>query len=162
MNPRERLISIRKERGATLIVALVMLLLVSLLAVGGMQGSILQGRMSTNAQDGAIAFQASEAALRQAEIQLLTAPGARQAAAGTVRLPEPWEWDGNAPAATGNGAVGIEVNSEPVYHLARLADICPIDPTKPCYERFLATSRAEGGSPDALSVLQSTVLLPPE
>ena len=33
------------QRGATLVVALFMLLLISLLAVGGMQGSIMQERM---------------------------------------------------------------------------------------------------------------------
>jgi len=53
------------QRGATLVVALFMLLLISLLAVGGMQGSIMQERMASNAHDGAMSFQASEAGLRQ-------------------------------------------------------------------------------------------------
>jgi len=60
-----------QQQGATLIVALVMLLLISLLAIGGMQGSIMQERMASNAHDGALSFQASEAALRQAEDDIL-------------------------------------------------------------------------------------------
>lgn len=151
-----------KQQGATLIVALVMLLLISLLAVGGMQSSILQERMSSNAHDGSIAFQASEAALRQAEADLINNLATRQTASGTARLAAPWDWDGNNPASSGTGNVGTQVNSEPVFHQARLADICPIDPTEPCFERFLVTSRGEGGSPDAIAVIQSTVLLPPE
>lgn len=152
----------KKERGATLIVALVMLLLISLLAVGGMESSILQERMASNAHDGSIAFQASEAALRQGETNLLNSVAARQAASGTARLGTPWDWDGANPAPAGTGNVGTQVNSEPVFHHARLADICPIDPTEPCFERFVITSRGEGGSADAIAVLQSTVLLPPE
>ncbi len=151
-----------RQRGATLIVALVMLLLISLLAVGGMQGSILQERMASNAHDGSIAFQASEAALRQAEADLINNLNARQTASGTARLTTPWAWDGANPAKSGDGNVGVQVNSEPVYHLARLADVCPIDPTEPCFERFLVTSRGEGGSAEAVVVIQSTVLLPPE
>ena len=155
-------IPIQSQRGATLIVALVMLLLISLLAVGGMQSSILQERMASNAHDGSIAFQASEAALRQAETDLLNTIATRQTASGTARLATPWDWDGINPAPSGAGNVGTQVNSEPVYHHARLADICPIDPTEPCFERFLVTSRGEGGSADAVAVIQSTVLLPPE
>jgi len=150
------------QRGATLIVALVMLLLISLLAMGGMQSSILQERMASNAHDGSIAFQASEAALRQAETDLLNTLATRQAASGTARLVSPWDWDGVAPAPSGTGNVGVQVSAEPQFHQARLADICPIDPTEPCFERFLVTSRGVGGSPDALAVIQSTVLLPPE
>lgn len=148
--------------GATLIVVLVMLLLISILAVGGMQGSILQERMASNAQDQAISFQASETALRQGENNLLNSLNARQSAQVEDRLTTPWNWDGNAPAASGSGVVGIQVSAEPVFHQAWLADVCSIDPTQPCFERFTVTSRGQGGSVQAISVLQSTVLLPPE
>ena len=159
MNPR---LSMSSQRGATLIVALVMLLLISLLAMGGMQSSILQERMASNAHDGSIAFQASEAALRQAEANLMNDLATRQAAFGTARLGAPWDWDGVNPAPAGVGNVGTQVSAEPLFHMARLADVCPIDPTEPCFERFQVTSRGVGGSPDAIAVIQSTVLLPPE
>ena len=58
------------ERGSTLIVALVMLLLISLIAVGSMQDTILQERMTSNTEDRAMAFESAEAALREGEQQL--------------------------------------------------------------------------------------------
>jgi len=150
------------QRGATLVVALFMLLLISLLAVGGMQGSIMQERMASNAHDGAMSFQASEAGLRQGEADLIGSLASRQTAFATNRLNTPWNWDGNNPAAAGTGNAGADVSAQPVYHQARLADVCPIEPGQPCFERFEVTSRGQGGSPNAISVVQSTVLLPPE
>ena len=152
----------RHQKGATSIVALVMLLLISLLAVGGMQGSIMQERMASNAHDEAISFQASEAGLRQGETDLLGTLATRQAAFNRDRIDTPWGWDGADPIASGTGNAGDNVSAQPVYHQARLADVCPIEPGQPCFERFEVTSRGQGGSPDAISVLQSTVLLPPQ
>ena len=148
-----------RQRGATLIVALVMLLLISLLAIGGMQGSVMQERMASNAHDSAISFQASEAALRQSENDILNTPGTRVTAFSEAMLDSPWEWDGNNPARSGTGVAGPDVSAQPA---SRLADVCPIEPGQPCFERYLATSRAQGGSDEAVTVLQSTVLLPPE
>jgi type IV pilus assembly protein PilX len=141
-----------------------MLLLISLLAVGGMQGSILQERMASNSQDQAISFQSAETALRQGEDDLMDTdtPNVRQTAWLADPLPSPWAWDGNNPAASGTGDAGGQVNAEPVFHQARLVDVCSFDPTQPCFERFTVTSRAQGGSDQAISVLQTTVLLPPE
>jgi len=139
-----------------------MLLLISLLAVGGMQGSIMQERMASNAHDEAISFQASEAGLRQGETDLIGTLATRQAAFNRDRITAPWAWGGTNPAASGTGDAGSNVSAQPVYHQARLADVCPIEPGQPCFERFEVTSRGQGGSPDAISVLQSTVLLPPQ
>lgn len=152
----------RAERGASLIVALVMLTLISLLAVGGMQGSILQERMASNAQDGAISFQASEAGLRQAEGDILNNLGTRQSAYNEALIGDPWDWDGANPARSGTGDAGTNVSAQPVYHLARLADVCPEEHGQPCFERYRVTVRGQGGSNEAITILQSTVLLPPE
>lgn len=149
------------QRGATLIIALVMLLLISLLAIGGMQGSLMQERMASNAHDSAISFQASETALRQGENDILNTLATRMTAFGKAQLNNPREWDGNNPARSGTGNAGPDVSAQPAYHLARLADVCPIEPGQPCFERYLTTSRAQGGSDEAVTVLQTTVLLPP-
>lgn len=152
----------RRQEGATLIVALVMLLLISLLAIGGMQSSALQERMASNAHDGAISFQAAEAALRQGEHDIMNTLATRQAAYTEGLIDAPWNWDGSNPAASGTGDAGPNVSAQPVYHLARLADVCPIEPGQPCFERYSAITRGQGGSSDAVTVLQSTVLLAPE
>lgn len=154
---------LQHQQGATLIVALVMLLLISLLAIGGMQGSILQERMASNSHDGAISFQATEAALRQGENDILNSLATRQTAYGEGFIDSPWNWDGsNNPKASGTGSAGPGVSAQPVYHLAHLADVCPIEPGQPCFERYLTTARGQGGSDEAITVLQSTVLLAPQ
>lgn len=56
-----------RQRGSVLLVSLIMLLLITLVAVGGMQGTILQERMTGNLRDRDLAFQSAEAALREAE-----------------------------------------------------------------------------------------------
>lgn len=55
------------QKGAVLIVGLIMLLVMTLISVSSMSGSVLEERMSTNFKDRQIAFQAAEAALRQGE-----------------------------------------------------------------------------------------------
>lgn len=158
----------RHQQGATLIIALVMLLLISLLAIGGMQGSILQERMSSNAHDGAISFQATEAALRQAEADLMGSIASRAAAetiAPLVTLVTPADWDGANPAPAGVGDAGGNVSAQPVYHHAKLSEVFPSGAETGgggVFERFEVTSRGQGGTNEAITVLQSTVLLPPQ
>lgn len=60
----------RRERGIVLLVGLVVLVVLSLLAVGSMRATTLEERMSHNSQDRQIAFQVAEAALREAELTL--------------------------------------------------------------------------------------------
>jgi type IV pilus assembly protein PilX len=63
-----------RQQGSVLLVSLIMLLLLTLVAVGGMQGTILQERMTGNLRDRDLAFQAAEAALREAEGFIRTNP----------------------------------------------------------------------------------------
>ncbi len=55
------------QRGAVLIVALIMLLLLTIIGISSMRGTTLQERMAGNLRDDSLAFQASEAAMRQGE-----------------------------------------------------------------------------------------------
>lgn len=61
----------RSVRGATLIVALVLLIVVTLLGVASLRGVILQEKMAANQYDRSLAFQAAEAALRAGEAAAL-------------------------------------------------------------------------------------------
>lgn len=58
------------QRGATLIVALIMLLLIAIIGVASMQSTTMQERMAGNMRDQNIAFQAAEAGLRDREAWL--------------------------------------------------------------------------------------------
>jgi type IV pilus assembly protein PilX len=60
-------IQIKPQRGMILIVALVMVVLMSVVAVASIRGSGLQEAMSGSMRDRNIAFQGAEAALRNAE-----------------------------------------------------------------------------------------------
>jgi Tfp pilus assembly protein PilX len=56
----------RGQKGAVLIVGLVILLVVTMIGVGGQQSTVLQERMAGNMRQNNIAFQAAEAALQAA------------------------------------------------------------------------------------------------
>lgn len=62
--------AIRRQRGAVLYVALVMLILMALIGVVGMQVTGLQERMSANYRSTNVAFQNAESAARDAEYYL--------------------------------------------------------------------------------------------
>ena len=62
-----RSLVIRTQRGVVLIISLIFLLVLTLMGVAAMQGTTMQERMAGNSQDRNVAFQAAEAALRDAE-----------------------------------------------------------------------------------------------
>jgi len=64
----------RKQRGALLVVCMLLLLVLTILAIGASQTTRLQERMAGNTRDIDMAFQASEAGLRAAENYLATTP----------------------------------------------------------------------------------------
>jgi len=59
-------VSMRGQRGAILILALVMLIAIMLLGISGIRGTSLQVRMGAGLYDRQIAFQAAESAMRDA------------------------------------------------------------------------------------------------
>ena len=65
--------SIQRQRGAALIVSLILLLVMTLLGVSAMQTNMLEEKMAGNFRDRDLAFQAAEAALRYAENEILKA-----------------------------------------------------------------------------------------
>ena len=63
----------RQQRGATLVVSMIMLLMLTLIGVAGMRDTMLQEKMAGNLRDRELALQAAEAALRQGEAAAKTA-----------------------------------------------------------------------------------------
>ena len=63
------------QRGATLIVALLFLILITILGISSVSSITLEEKMAGNSRDQQIAFQAAESALRDAEIDLETGIG---------------------------------------------------------------------------------------
>ncbi len=63
-----------RQRGVALLIVLILLLVMTLLGLASLRGSLMEERMSAGLYDRSLGFQASEAALREAEA-LLAAGG---------------------------------------------------------------------------------------
>ncbi|GAA0850670.1 hypothetical protein GCM10009113_32630 [Marinobacter szutsaonensis] len=59
-----------KQRGAALILSLLLLLVLTLLAISSMQGSIMQEKMVSGAREGMVSLEIAESGLRDAEVRL--------------------------------------------------------------------------------------------
>ena len=64
----------RRQRGVALSVVLILLVIMTLLALAGMRGTLLEEKMSGNVLDRELQFQAAEAALRVGEADASTRP----------------------------------------------------------------------------------------
>ena len=65
--PPNRAPAAAHQRGISIMVSLVLLVVVTLIALGSMRGVVMQARMSGASHDRSLSFQAAEAALREAE-----------------------------------------------------------------------------------------------
>lgn len=85
--------AIARQRGATLVVVLILLLLMTLLGLASLRSTILEERMTSNLLDRSLAFQVAEAGLREAEATLTpnptTIPTSGCDAAGLCARPVP-------------------------------------------------------------------------
>ncbi|MEO8001076.1 MAG: pilus assembly protein [Arenimonas sp.] len=66
--------SLRNQKGVSLLIVLLLLLIMTLLGIAGLRSTIMEEKMSSNLLDRSIGFQAAEAALREAEVVAATAP----------------------------------------------------------------------------------------
>jgi len=118
-----------KQRGAALIVSLIILLVMTLIGVTSMQTTVMQEKMAGNSRDLSTAFQAAEAAARAGEVWL----------AGLTAMPDPTIcapisgacalWNANEGATalfTTTGASGYTDNG--LWASARSATL-PLSPT---------------------------------
>lgn len=162
----------KKNQGVTLVIALVMLLLLTIIGFAAMQSSVFHEKISSNVRDVELSFQAAETALKEAEnwLTALTvepAPTATCAAQPCVlttdptRMPETRDqtwWANNsasAPALTG-------VKTPPRY-IIEYSRYVPDDitigygyiPLGTTYYRV--TVVGTGASDEAITILQSTV-----
>lgn len=137
-----------------------------------MRGTSQQERMAGNVRDRNLAFQAAETSLRAGEGVLQqatlpsfdgTTPGLIQALIPTTEIGTFWlqyDWT----QSQGYGGTLSEVSAQPRYVIERLPSIAGSDPAGslagdvpiPDIDVFRVTSRAVGGTADAVVILQST------
>lgn len=68
-----------RQRGVALVVALILLVVITLVGLAAVSGTMMQQKMSANFYDREIAFQATEAAMRQAALAIQAATTAAPA-----------------------------------------------------------------------------------
>lgn len=84
-----------RQRGAALVVVLILLLVMTLLGLASLRGTLMEERMSASVYDRSLSFQAVEAALREAEAIAFTrpTPPASGCNAGVCSTPDPTQTD---------------------------------------------------------------------
>lgn len=146
----------RRQQGTALIVGLVLLLVITLLAVAGMQNTVLQERMAGNMHDQNLAFQQAEAGLRAAQRNQV--PGSADGSISFARS-DASEWISLLdPGDTQTYATHVE-------HLTLAnEESCP--PGQVCDEEFGATESVSayritslgiGGTASSQVVLQAVI-----
>lgn len=173
------------QRGAVLVVCLLVLLMMTLIGVTGMQSTSLEEKMAGNTRDRNLAFQAAESALRAGQNFLLTNPFVVNCATGFRKSvfyydlncdgtndtdangnPIPvWQnptlWSGNTTIAYDAGTLS-NMAAAPRYIIEELPKTCQVK-VNPCPSGSLVgayriTARGTGGSLDAVVILQAMVM----
>lgn len=164
-------ISAVRQRGATLVVALIILVVMTLLGVTSMQSATMQERMAGNVRDMNVAFQAAEAALREGE-EFLSTTVVLPPFNGNLGLyqapnqgdPRPWEQDGFNWASEARQYDGEDFGgSAPPAYIIEELQVRPqseggeIGLGLPVGEERLyrVTARGVGGNPNTLVILQT-------
>lgn len=161
-----------KQQGATLIVGLIMVVLISIIGLSAIRGSGMQEQMAGNMRDRQLAFQASEAALREAEedLEVASPPIGTQGFAESKHKSSTDFWldfDGNWKGLAASYSTDIaNVKEKPSFYVEEIKfyssglDGSSVDMAsllaKGMETRYRVTSRSTGGSTDANVILQST------
>jgi len=105
----------RRQRGAVLVVGLIILVVLTLLSVQGMRSNLAQERMGSNMRERNVAFQAAEAALRVGERE-----GAFNGMGTDLADAFGWTPDANGIPTEGVGVPGFsggQALSDPRYNV---------------------------------------------
>jgi type IV pilus assembly protein PilX len=152
----------RGERGASLMVALIFLVVMAMLSVTLANVTTLEERMAGNTRDRNLALQAAEAALRDAEVRLGN-PAFRATAFpafAATRANDAAYWQ----ACFTGAAVPCNVTYQPIQLLPTLGPgavaaqpryVVERKPNLGATEIFLVTARGLGGTNDTVVVLQA-------
>jgi type IV pilus assembly protein PilX len=169
----------RSQRGAVLIVALVLLLVLTILGTAGIQDTTMEERMAGNFRDHSAAMQAAETALRTGEMELGSSVFGGLtfgSSAGTYDIaptsqsvdPATASYDRLVPDTVlkkgGDSSGELLVNEVPAFYLEQLPEIelpasdltVGFQDQAPRVRYYRVTARGSGISPNAEVILQST------
>jgi type IV pilus assembly protein PilX len=127
MQSQQQSITFNRQKGISLVMGLMFLVVLTILGVAGMRGALLEERMAGNTRDRDLAFQAAEAAIRVAEQALAAPPAFNLGTAYTPVLPSGAEnayWLNTHNWAAESVQIGWQpqgVSEAPRYVVERLA-----------------------------------------
>lgn len=162
----------RPQRGSTLIICLVFLLILTMIGISSIQNSTLQEQMAGSARDSNSAFQAAESALRKGEEYLEQATlGAFSGSNGRYTICSdpantaaecvPPNWSDKASSGWVNQSGVANVDAQPQYIIEKyplIVDVnAPIaaDEVPVTIDMYRVTARGYGVSGNSMVVLQS-------
>lgn len=157
-----------RQQGATLIVALIFLVVMTLLGIAAAQNSSLEERMAGNTRSRDLAFQAAEAALDHAQKNLFAGENISGLSFGTgspgllvynaVNANDANYWRNtyawSAATARQPTAVLNQVASQPLYVVEKMPDEANPAPASPT-EFYRVTARGVGKDESAVVILQA-------
>lgn len=162
--------SIRSQQGAALVVVLCMVMLVAMTIIGvtGMQTTILQEKMAGNMRDRDLAFQAAEAALREAELFLQQAVLPPFNGEDGLYQPDRSLWNNAAVWSSSTSPDSVEYSGtisgvavQPRYIIEELPPVpeplgsLAADEPVPDAGLYRITARSVGGTERAVVILQT-------
>jgi type IV pilus assembly protein PilX len=155
------------QRGATLIVAMILLLLITMIGVAGMQTTNMQERMAGAMMDRNQAFQTAESALRRAEIYLAATKSPTSTKLGSTAKPgssDYWDstfnWTSKATAVTDTKY--DELAADPLYVIEKISTVAAgssvqyKDAQSTNVITYRVTAKGTGLSSNTQVILQST------
>ncbi len=156
-----------RQQGAVLVFSLVFLLIFTILGVASMSSSILEQKMTTNSYDRARAFQAAEAALREAENYISeNAPALdEQCTSGLCvnarkQLQTAWRTDPSHTYWDGARTLQDDISGIPSKAKYIIEDMCATDSTPGAGDYanrvFRVTAIGTGGTDNAVVMLESS------
>lgn len=165
-------IAMRRQRGAVLIVALVLLLVLTILGTAGIQDTVITERMAGNHRDVALAFESAEMELRRLERSIaktepdFTGPMHGYEVPDTTQGVSPFEDSMYADSNVPMSSLSAHVDTLPEYYVERLPlvegprDSIVLDGPARTFQYYRITAKGHGASPQTEVILQSTYLPP--
>ncbi len=168
-------ISLDSQRGATLLVGLIMVLLITIIGLAAIRGSGLQEQMAGNMRDRHVAFEAAEAALNEGEDSVMNSSNPTTLVGTTgyhhsFNRPSAhfWEEDFNWDTLSAEYAGSIDdVSSKPRFAVEQMIFLLPgtdgsavgwqdVQNQEPRI-MYRITARGHGGNENTQVIVQSTV-----
>jgi type IV pilus assembly protein PilX len=166
MKPMQSTTAFSRQRGVTLIVALIFLAILMLLGVTVAQTSSMQERMAGNTRDRDLAFQMAEAALSAADTAMKALPKdasgnittafngstagfvAYDPAAVNATYWNAYDWANASQSLTVDMEEETHITEQPRYVIEKLPDVATT-------QRFRVTARGVGASANTVVILQA-------